>query len=693
MAAEVIEQENAIVLAAAEKLVALGRAISERLVDGKAGKNSEADYQQGYDILQLLTAYKDNSFTNPELEAVLYDLRGLSGAYDFPTVSPIVGQELIYLVDTESGGSGTTITPQNNGSTLSQRDYWNFYNGLTSSDDGTRINIGLGGTLTVAATIQLGAVDLSIDASGAGDFAISVGSDATGDLLYRNSSGKLARLGITTGILGVTAGLPAWQTVTAPLVMTAGALSMPVATSIANGYLSSTDWSTFNNKQAALGYTPINHAGDTGISGTLTFDTSFGIDNAGVLPIGASATQVTLGGTELVIKDKLFTINNGGAAASGFGAGFEINENAVITGYFKTTVARTGFAVKPPATAGVTNLIFGATTTRNATFQDASGTLAYLTDVAAPFSDASALVRNSADATKLAIFSAASISAGTTRTYTLQNSNGTLAFLTDITPGISGLTTNRIPYATSATTLGDDSALLWDATNNAITVGVGKFHTTGTKSTFVGENAGNFTVAGTRNTTLGADTGCVLAAGGNNTLIGYTAGLALTDGTRNTAIGSEALAGITTTLDNTSVGARSLQVTTGSQNVALGSGAGLVVSTGSTNTLLGYLAGDNVTSGSNNVVIGANIDAQSTTTSNQLSIQNILFGSGNSATGTTVSSGNLGIGATSWGTSASKVVALGDGTAPSTSPAAMIQYYSESGVYKYRDSSGNVVTI
>ena len=46
-----------------------------------------------------------------------------------------------------------------------------------------------------------------------------------------------------------------------------------------------------------------------------------------------------------------------------------------------------------------------------------------------PFSDVAALVKNDADATKLAIFSAAGITTGTTRTYTLQNRNGTLADL------------------------------------------------------------------------------------------------------------------------------------------------------------------------------------------------------------------------------------------------------------------------
>jgi hypothetical protein len=56
--------------------------------------------------------------------------------------------------------------------------------------------------------------------------------------------------------------------VTAPLTgngTSVTPLAIPAATTSVNGYLTSTDWNTFNGKQAALGFTPINKAGDTGI--------------------------------------------------------------------------------------------------------------------------------------------------------------------------------------------------------------------------------------------------------------------------------------------------------------------------------------------------------------------------------------------------------------------------------------------
>lgn len=57
------------------------------------------------------------------------------------------------------------------------------------------------------------------------------------------------------------------------------------------------------------------------------------------------------------------------------------------------------------------------------------------------------------------------------------------------------------------------------------------------------------------------------------------------------------------------------------------------------------------------------------------------------------SSGNIGIGTYNFGTSAAGVVAIANGTAPTTSPTGVGQLYVESGALKYRGSSGTVTTL
>lgn len=93
-------------------------------------------------------------------------------------------------------------------------------------------------------------------------------SGTTGQVLSTDGSGNLSWVNSSTGsVVSVSA--------TAPLASTGGStpmISITQATTSTNGYLSSADWNTFNNKQAAtsaaiiatLGYTPA----DNSVSGT-----------------------------------------------------------------------------------------------------------------------------------------------------------------------------------------------------------------------------------------------------------------------------------------------------------------------------------------------------------------------------------------------------------------------------------------
>jgi hypothetical protein len=71
----------------------------------------------------------------------------------------------------------------------------------------------------------------------------------------------------------------------------------------------------------------------------------------------------------------------------------------------------------------------------------------------------------------------------------------------------------------------------------------------------------------------------------------------------------------------------------------------------------------------------------------------MVFGTDSATRATLDASGNLGLGVTTFGTSAVGVFGMANATAPTTSPAGMGQLYVEAGALKYRGSSGTVTTI
>jgi hypothetical protein len=110
---------------------------------------------------------------------------------------------------------------------------------------------------------------------------------------------------------------------------------------------------------------------------------NIGTGNADVINIGRSGATVNILGTALYeyaanqyVLDKLITLNYNGAAGSATGAGFEIEENSVITGYFKTNSSRNGFDILSPAIAYKSNLSLASLTAdRTHTLPNVSGTL------------------------------------------------------------------------------------------------------------------------------------------------------------------------------------------------------------------------------------------------------------------------------------------------------------------------------
>lgn len=170
----------------------------------------------------------------------------------------------------------------------------------------------------------------------------------------------------------------------------------------------------------------------------------------------------------------------------------------------------------------------------------------------------------------------------------------------------------------------------------------------------------------------------------DNVLIGYNAGNTITTGTYITGVGFGVLSNANPTQSITAIGTYAAMNSTGSSNVAVGNGAmgnnttgqynvmvgdqsgghpwatkystsgnvgigyraiGGVRTNGNYNIGIGYQSGyTSLTTGSRNIIIGTEAEIQSATANNQLSVGNLIYGTGLDGTLTTVSTGNIGIG-------------------------------------------------
>ena len=94
---------------------------------------------------------------------------------------------------------------------------------------------------------------------------------------------------------------------------------------------------------------------------------TIGGETATTINIGRSGATVNIIGTtnyeqttNTQVADKLVTYNKGGAASTATGSGFELEEDSLITGYFKTSADRNSFVLLAPNTTGIITLTPGS---------------------------------------------------------------------------------------------------------------------------------------------------------------------------------------------------------------------------------------------------------------------------------------------------------------------------------------------
>jgi hypothetical protein len=195
---------------------------------------------------------------------------------------------------------------------------------------------------------------------------------------------------------------------------------------------------------------------------------------------------------------------------------------------------------------------------------------------------------------------------------------GVLTGLTGLTSSgsvtFSGLTSGRVPYASTGGLLADSANLLYS----------------GTDLTVYGLTVGRGAGAVATNTAVGAaalNNGSL--SGGENVGLGYNSAQGLTTGVRNTILGSQSGQNLTTGSDNILIGYRTVYnaTSTGSNNVAVGSQSLYSNTTASNNTAVGYQAAYTNTTGFHNTAFGVSSFYSNTTGSNNLAVGSNALGS------------------------------------------------------------------
>ena len=495
--------------------------------------------------------------------------------------------------------------------------------------------------------------------------ATNLAGGAVGNVPYQSAADTTTFLATGTNgqVLTLASGVPSWATPTtgtvtsvsgtAPIVSSGGntpAISIPVATSSANGYLSSTDWTTFNNKSNTNGtVTSVAGAGTVnGLTLTGTVTTSGSLTLGGTLDL--SSPPAIGGTTPLAGTFTDLRFNNTLSLAGSTGtAGYVVTSNGASAPTWQALPA-SGITITDDTTTNATRyLAFTSATSGSITGQNVSSTkLQYnpLTGALILANDASisglTVGKGAGTSTQSTSVGASALSGANTVGYNTAFGYFALKSNTDGANNVS---------------LGNQA--LQNNTTASQNTAVGSFalttNTTGANNSALGQNALQGNTTGGNNVAFGVSALSANTTASNNTAVGYQSLYTNTTGNQIVAIGKGAGYSNTTGTDSVFVGYHAGYTNTGAGHVAVGSTALTSNTTGNFNTSVGYVALANNTTGSNNTAHGMQSLRSSTTADNNTAVgYNASYSNTTGASNTTV-----GYNALYSGTTAASAVAIG----------------------------------